>query len=92
MGVMRMADQWFVYIIEYHKNKLYTGITTDVERRFAEHSSGSGKAARALRGKGPYSLVYVEKAANRSEASVRECEIKKMTRQQKLALVEAAVL
>ncbi len=83
-----MAGDWFVYMVEYQQSRLYTGITTDVERRFAEHCAGGRLAARALRGKGPFSLRYVERVADRSAALQREASIKKMNRQQKLELLE----
>ncbi len=48
-----MADtQWSIYIVRNRLGSLYTGITTDVERRFNQHQNGTG--AKALRGKGPY--------------------------------------
>ena len=81
------ANSWFVYIIQYRLDRLYTGITTDVSRRFAEHSGGGYKAAKALRGKGPYELVYCEEASTRAEALSREAQIKKMTKAQKQKLL-----
>ncbi|NKF52512.1 GIY-YIG nuclease family protein [Shewanella sp. WXL01] len=77
---------WFVYIIECAKGTLYTGITTDVARRFDEHQHGI-KGAKYLKGKGPLRLVYQEAQQNRSLATKRELEIKKMTRSKKLALI-----
>jgi len=56
---------------------LYTGITTDAERRLAEHNEGRG--ARYTRSRGPVSLVYLERAVDRGAALRREHEIKKMT-------------
>jgi putative endonuclease len=65
---------------------LYTGITTDVKRRFKEHSSGI-KGAKSLRGKGPLSLVLEFAAADRSEASILEARIKQLTKEDKERLV-----
>lgn len=79
--------QWWVYIIRCAKGQLYTGITTDVARRFAEHSDGAPKGAKFLRGKGPLALVYQEPQADRSSASKREAAIKKLNKTQKLALI-----
>ncbi|MBB1323631.1 GIY-YIG nuclease family protein [Shewanella sp. SR43-8] len=79
---------WFLYIIRCANSHLYTGITTDIARRFAEHQTGSPKAAKYLKGKGPLTLVYQESLADRSEASKRESAIKKLSRQQKLVLIE----
>ena len=64
---------------------LYTGWTTDPERRIKEHNSGKG--ALYTRWRRPVSLRYLEETANRSAAQKRENEIKKLTRQMKLALV-----
>ena len=79
---------WTVYIIEASDNSLYTGISTDVERRWLEHVSGKA-GAKYFRGRTPQKLVYQEAASDRSIASQREAAIKKMTRQQKLAMINA---
>lgn len=88
------SSSWYVYIIRTEKRTLYTGITTDVERRFAEHQAvfdgkRPAKGAKYFRRTKPVEVVYVEICENRSEASKREASIKGMTRAQKLALVEA---
>jgi putative endonuclease len=67
---------------------LYTGITTDVARRIAEHNGESGLGARYTRSRRPVQLVYVEAAANRAGAARREAAIKKLDRVRKLALCE----
>ncbi|WP_426416253.1 GIY-YIG nuclease family protein [Aestuariirhabdus sp. LZHN29] len=77
---------WFLYIILCSDKALYTGITTDVERRFSEHASGRG--ARFFRGRQPLRVVYRETHLDRAAASRREYQIKQLTRQQKLALLE----
>ncbi|WP_350979378.1 GIY-YIG nuclease family protein [Shewanella sp. AC34-MNA-CIBAN-0136] len=79
---------WYLYIIRCANSHLYTGITTDIARRFGEHQASGPKAAKYLRGKGPLTLVYQESLADRSEASKREIAVKKYTRQQKLLLIE----
>jgi putative endonuclease len=66
---------------------LYTGVTTDVARRFKEHQSNSPKSAKFLRGKGPLTLAYSETVGNRSEALKREIALKKWPRVKKLALI-----
>lgn len=83
-----ILTQWFIYMIEASDGSLYTGITTDVERRYQEHTEGK-KGARFFRGRKPSRLVYVEEADNRSIASQREAAIKGMSRQQKLAFIES---
>lgn len=67
---------WQVYIILCSDGSLYTGISTDVERRFAQHIAGTG--ARFFRGHSPLRLVYLEGGHDRSSATRREAEIKKL--------------
>jgi putative endonuclease len=67
---------WQVYIILCSDGSLYTGITTDVERRFAQHHAGTG--ARYFRGHSPRRLVFLEVGHDRASASRREAEIKKL--------------
>ncbi|MDH3787482.1 MAG: GIY-YIG nuclease family protein [Xanthomonadales bacterium] len=76
---------WFVYIIRADDDSLYTGITTDVERRFQEHLEGPS-GARYFNGRKPVEIVHIETLDSRSSASIREAEIKRMSRQQKLKL------
>jgi putative endonuclease len=76
---------YFVYIVECADKSLYTGITTDVERRLAEHKAGRG--AKYTRARHAGKIVYTERKLNRSTASRREAQIKSLTRAQKLALV-----
>lgn len=76
---------WHVYIILCSDDSLYTGITTDVDRRFQEHAGGRG--AKYFRGRQPLRVVYVEQGHSRSSASIREAQIKKLTREEKLLLV-----
>ncbi|WP_127716645.1 GIY-YIG nuclease family protein [Halobacteriovorax sp. HLS] len=80
---------WFVYIIETTSNKFYTGITTDVERRFNEHLNDKKKGAKFFRSNRPKKVVYIEEFENRSLASKREYEIKQLTRQQKEKLLKS---
>jgi len=83
-----MSDSvWSVYLIRCVDDSLYTGIATDVERRFDEHQSQGPKAAKYTRGKGPLSLVYEREIGTRSEASKEEWRIKALSRKQKLALI-----
>jgi len=77
---------YFVYILECADKSLYTGITTDVARRFAEHQQGEG--GKFTRAKKVVRVVYTERKLNRSTASKREAAIKKLSRQEKLALIK----
>ncbi len=82
-----MSD-WYVYIVRCVDDSLYTGITTELERRVAEHNDQSGKlSARYTRARQPVTLVYFETCASRSEASRREAAIKQLSRVQKLQLI-----
>ncbi len=78
---------WQVYIILCKDNSLYTGITTDVQRRFAQHLAGTG--AKYFRGHSPLRLVYLEDGHDRSSASRREAEIKKLRPEDKRRLIES---
>jgi putative endonuclease len=79
-GVMH----WTVYMLECADGSLYTGITTDLDRRLAEHAAGKG--ARYTKGRGPFRLVYRETCQGRAEASRRESAIKLLGRAEKLRL------
>lgn len=79
-------NRWVVYMIQTRSGKLYTGITTDLQRRFEEHKKGK-KGARFFHLSDPDKIVYHKSYPNRSRATKREIEIKKMTRQQKLDLI-----
>jgi len=77
---------YFVYLLECANRSLYTGITTDLKRRFKEHLSGKGghytRANKAIR------ILYHEKQPTRSRALKREAEIKSWPRAKKLALIK----
>lgn len=79
---------WQVYIILCSDDSLYTGITTDVERRFAEHAAGTG--AKYFRGRRPNRLLYLEEGHNRSSASRREAQIKKLRPTEKRQLIASS--
>jgi putative endonuclease len=83
---MERAMAWFVYIIEASDGSLYTGATTDVERRFAEHC-GTVKRARFFRGRKPLRVVYTENHPDRGSAQRRESVIKGLSRKLKLELI-----
>ena len=77
---------YYVYILECEDGSLYTGITTDVERRFAEHVRGEG--GRYTRAKKAKRVVYTEKHSDRSAALKREAEIKTRSREEKLRIIQ----
>jgi putative endonuclease len=78
---------WQVYIILCSDDTLYAGITTDLQRRFAQHTSGRG--AKYFRGRRPLEVVYQESGHTRSSASRRELEIKTLTRPEKINLISS---
>lgn len=75
---------WVAYMLECADKSLYTGITTNLERRLAEHAAGKG--AKYTRGRGPFRLVYSETCAGRAEATRREAAIKLMAKVKKRLL------
>lgn len=77
--------EWSLYLIRCSDGKLYTGITTDVERRFGEHGGQLG--AKFMRGKGPFKLAYSASVGDRSLASRLEWRVKRLAKRDKERLV-----
>ena len=87
-----MPIAWYVYIIQTTDDRLYTGVTTDMKRRWQEHSStskGLNKGAKFFRGRKPQSLVFLTERENRSMASKEEATIKSLPRKKKLELIDS---
>lgn len=80
------ADKWVVYLLECADGTLYTGITTDLEKRVATHNAGKG--ARYTRGRLPVHPVYSEPCADHGMALRREIAIKRLSAAQKRALFQ----
>lgn len=80
------ASSWYVYMIRSDDDQLYTGITTDMERRWREHTQGKA-GARYFRGRRPQELCLLESHPDRSSASQREWQIKQLTRRNKEQLI-----
>lgn len=78
------AKKYTVYILECLDGTLYTGVTTDLKRRFNEHKQGIG--ARYTKSHPPRRVLYTEVQPNRSRAQAREAAIKRMTRAKKMEL------
>ena len=76
---------WYLYILRCCDGTLYTGITTDVEKRLETHRSGKG--AKYTRGRGPLELVYRETCGSHSDALKREMAVKRLTRTQKESMI-----
>ena len=81
---------WTVYIIECDDKSLYTGITTDLDRRFNEHRD-SPRSARYFAGRTPVKVVFEESGYDRSSALKREYAIKQLSRPAKLSLIETTI-
>ena len=77
---------WRLYILRCGDGTLYTGITTDVEKRLEVHRNGKG--AKYTRGRGPLMLVYQEECGTHSDALKREWAVKALTRQEKEQLIQ----
>lgn len=80
-----MESNWYLYILRCADGTLYTGITTDVDRRLEAHRSGKG--AKYTRGRSPLELAYREECGSHSDALKRELLVKKMSREQKEQLI-----
>lgn len=78
--------RWYAYIIQTEKGHLYTGITTDIERRFQEHATGK-KGAKFFRTGAPSEILWKKRFKNRSEASKFEASFKSLNRKEKLAFL-----
>ncbi len=76
---------YFLYLLECSDKSIYTGITTDVTRRLAEHKNGK-RGAKYTRARGAVKIIYSEHHKTRSAALKREAEIKRWRRAKKLAL------
>ncbi len=81
---------WYLYIVRCADNSLYTGITTDLQRRTTEHNS-TKRGSKYTRARRPVELIYHEQFEDRSAVSIREAEIKKMTPVQKRQLIQSSI-
>ena len=80
--------KWYVYIVKCKDGSLYTGITTDIDRRVKEHNTNNNLGAKSLRHKRPVRMVYCESHISQSDARKREAAIKSWKREYKLKLIE----
>jgi len=80
---------WHLYLVKCHDGSLYTGITTDVARRFAEHQENNGTGAKYLRGRGPLTLVFQKKLGSRRLALGVELQVKKLSKARKEELIKS---
>ena len=82
-----VTNLWFVYILRCADNSLYTGITTDVNKRLDQHNGVNKCGAKYTHGRRPVNLVYQESLNSRSSASKRECAIKSLKKPEKERLI-----
>jgi pyrroline-5-carboxylate reductase len=80
------VDKWVVYILRCGDDRLYTGVTNDLQRRLKAHRSGKG--AKFTKGRGPLKVVYLDEQPDRSAALKTEIAIKKLSRAQKRILTQ----
>ncbi len=78
---------WYVYIVRCADGRLYTGVTTDIARRLAEHNAAAGRGARYTRRRRPVRVVYHEALGSRSAALRREHAIRRLAKPAKERLV-----
>ena len=83
----KKKKNWLVYIILCSDDSLYTGITTDLKRRFKQHKNKTG--AKYFYGRDPLEIVFTEPGHDRSSASYREYEIKSYSRAKKIVLIKS---
>jgi len=82
------TSSWFVYILRCADDTLYTGITTDVDKRIGQHNGADNKGAKYTRYRQPVQLVYQETSESRSDASKRERTIKSFPKTKKELLID----
>ena len=78
---------WLVYIIHCSDGSLYTGITKNIANRLSKHENGTG--AKYTKGRGPFQIVFTEKFSDRAQATKREIQIKKISKQKKIQLINS---
>ena len=83
-----MSD-WYLYLLRCHDGSLYTGISTDVARRFAQHQGEGSAGSKYLKGRGPFTLVFKKKLGSNSLALKVERRVKKLSKARKEDLIRA---
>ncbi len=85
--ITKITSDWYLYLVRCHDGSLYTGITIDVARRFAEHQDSNSTGAKYLQGRGPLMLVFQKKVGSRSLALGVESKVKKLSKARKEELI-----
>ena len=84
---MTTGSNWYVYLLRCADNSLYTGVTTDINRRLHQHNNCNKKGAKYTRVRRPVTLAYQESAEDRKTACQREYQLKQLSKQEKELLV-----
>ena len=84
-----MSD-WYLYLIRCRDGALYTGISTDVDRRFAQHQGTGNAGSKYLKGRGPFNLVFQERMGSRSLALKVERRVKRLSKARKEQLIKVS--
>jgi putative endonuclease len=84
--VSAVADGWHLYLLDCDGRSIYTGITTDVARRVAEHAAGKGRAAKYTRGADEVRLLYAVALGDRSLAARAEHRLRRLSRPEKVRI------
>ena len=82
-----MSD-WYLYLIRCRYNTLYAGISTNVDRRLAQHQGAGNAGAKYLKGRGPLSLAFQENLGSKSLAMKVERKVKRMSKERKENLIK----
>ena len=91
MAVKSPGDvRWYLYMVRCHDGSLYTGIATDVERRFGQHQGSGDGGSKYLRGRGPLTLVFQKRVGDRSQALKVEARVKRLSKEKKELLIGGA--
>lgn len=85
---MNSRSGWFVYILRCRDGTFYTGITTNLDRRLAEHNGGK-LGARYTKARRPVTLAYAETVSSRSAAARREHQLRRLSAEAKRLLIAA---
>ena len=85
----RLNGPWYVYVLRCADGSLYTGVARDLQRRLLQHNGELAGGSRYTRGRRPVELLWSETEPDRSTAQRREAAIKKLSREQKLRLLQA---
>ena len=81
---------WWVYLLQCADHSLYAGVTTDLPRRLQQHNGQLAGGARYTKARRPVALVWSEACDSRSHAQQREHALRRLSREQKLALIAGA--